>query len=124
MTVALVGVEQVAKVFRVSPRQVQKFAEIEGMPREAHGKYDLGLCMVWFIQRLHRKVCGCAGPCEGFSSSEKEMANRRAERKSALKEIVGIADDLVGLDATEISERLKDAIKQAYEDIQFTQEKK
>lgn len=119
---ALVGVEQVSKVFRVSPRLVQKFAEHEGMPREAHGKYDLAKCMYWFIRRLHRKACGCAGPCDGFEPNKRNMVNIRAERKKALAEVRDIAPELVGLDAEAIKERLADAVKQTYNDFELARE--
>jgi hypothetical protein len=120
--VALVGVETVARALNVSARQVQKFAEREGMPREAHGQYNLAECMMWYVRRLHQRVCGCAGPCEGFKPSERNMANARAERRRALKEVRNIAEDLVGLDAEEIRERLTDAVKQTYDDLQLAQE--
>src|SRR5882762_7454532 len=103
---ALVQVDEVARVFRVSARQVQKFAEREGMPRESHGRYNLAMCMAWYIRRLHRKVCGCAGPCDGFESTARNMVNARAERKKALGEALHLAPELAGLDAQAISVRL------------------
>src|SRR6266404_5099274 len=97
MPMATVGVEQLAKIFRVSPRQVQKFADSEGMPRVSHGKYDPFLCMAWFIRRLHKIVCGCSGPCEGLRPFERNMANTRAERKMALAKVGDLADELADL---------------------------
>jgi len=119
-----VGVEELAKVFRVSPRQVQKFAEREGMPRETHGRYNLAVCMAWYIRRLHRKICGCAGPCDGFRSSEREMVNLRAERKKALNEAFNIAPGLVGLDSNTIRERLTAAVKETFEIFELAGEEK
>ncbi len=51
---ALVTVSQVAKALDVSERYVQVLVK-RGMPRERHGKYDLGACMAWYIRYLHRK---------------------------------------------------------------------
>src|SRR5437868_4472919 len=118
----LIAVEEVAKVFRVSPRQVQKFAEREGMPRESHGRYNLAMCMAWYIRRLHRKVCGCAGPCDGFDSTTRNMVNARAERKKALGGALDLAPGLVGLDEEAIRERLTSAIRGAYEDFELAGE--
>jgi len=50
------------------------------------------------------------------------MVNAKAERRRALGEVRNIAEDLVGLDAEEIRERLTDAVKQTYKDLQLAQE--
>ncbi|SRR5258708_476490 len=118
----LIDVKTLAKIFRVSPRQVQKFAYV-GMPRQAHGQYDPLLCMAWYIRFLHHKVCGCSGPCEGFASHFREMVNARAERKAALREAVEIAPELVGLDAEAMRQRLKDIVRDTYDAIEFVNEK-
>jgi phage terminase Nu1 subunit (DNA packaging protein) len=48
---ALVSVEKVAAALNVTPRRVQQLVEL-GLPREAHGEYDLGKCLVWYIRYL------------------------------------------------------------------------
>ena len=119
-----VGVDKIAQVFRISERSVQRLVTIDGMPRDARGKYDLAKCMAWYIRHLHQKVCGCSGPCEGFKPHEREMANARAERKMALKEALDIAPELVGLDADAIEERLTDAVKGIFDSVESVQEEK
>ena len=86
------------------------------MPRISRGEYDLVKCIEWYVAFLHEKVCGCAGPCDGFDGETRNLTNARAERKSALKEIaVELAPELVGLKAKEIEKVLAEAITNVYE---------
>lgn len=60
----LVGVNEIAGIFELSARRVQQIVPF-GSVRPAHGKYDLGLCMVWFIRhqsaRLEDQINGHSG---------------------------------------------------------------
>jgi hypothetical protein len=83
-----VTVEQLADVFRVSSRQIQRFASRHGLPRAERGKYHLGKCLTWYARYLHAQVCGCDGACEGFDVESRDLVNWRAERKAAVRELV------------------------------------
>jgi hypothetical protein len=112
----LVTVDKVAQLFRISEREVQRLVIYHGMPRVSRGEYDLQECMLWYVHFLHAKVCGCAGPCDGFDADSRKATNARAERKKALKEIAGdLAPELVGLKAAAIEKLLSKAIAGVYE---------
>jgi hypothetical protein len=110
-----VTVDQVAVAFKISERQVQRLVIEYEMPRISRGEYDLEVCLTWYANFLHRKVCGCAGPCDGFDAESRNGTNSKAERKKALQEIADLADDLVGLKAGAIRKILTDAVNGAYE---------
>ena len=117
-----VSVDKVAQALRISERKVQRLVIDYGMPRDERGKYNLAQCMIWYIRHLHQKVCGCAGPCDGFESGRRNTTNAKAERKKALAEVRDIAPKLVGLDAEAIKKRLMDAVKQTYDDFELARE--
>jgi phage terminase Nu1 subunit (DNA packaging protein) len=52
---AIVTVEKLAQAMNITPRRVQQLVE-EGMPREAHGAYDLGQCMAFYIRYLQNAL--------------------------------------------------------------------
>jgi len=52
---AVVSVEKVAQAMNITPRRVQQLVD-EGMPRQAHGAYDLGQCMAWYIRYLQEAL--------------------------------------------------------------------
>jgi hypothetical protein len=110
----LVNVDRIAEVFGVSSRKVQRFVLYDGLPREARGKYDLDKSMRWFLLYLHAQVCGCKGPCEGFDAESRDVANRRAERAAAVRQIVELAPKLAGKKAEAIRDVLKEAIEEVY----------
>jgi hypothetical protein len=111
----LVTVDKVAVAFKISERQVQRLVIEHEMPRVSRGEYDLDVCIFWYSAFLHKKVCGCAGPCNGIDAQSRNDTNARAERKRALRDIVDIASDLVGLKAREIKKILADAVEKSYE---------
>jgi hypothetical protein len=50
-----VSVEVVAKALNVTRFTVARFAR-EGMPRAGRGRYQLGPCMLWYIEYLHQAL--------------------------------------------------------------------
>jgi hypothetical protein len=111
----LVNVDRIAEAFRVSSRQVQRFAIYEGMPREKRGLYDFEKCLAWYIKFLHAQVCGCGpGRCDGFDAESRDVTNRRAERAAALRQVVELAPKLAGEKTAAIRERLSEAIDAVY----------
>jgi hypothetical protein len=86
------------------------------LPHEARGKYDHDKSIRWFIRHLHAQVCRCEGPCEGFDRESRDVANRRAERKAAVRQIVELAPTLSGKEAEEIRELLREAIEEVYQE--------
>ena len=110
----LVSVDKVAEVFGISERAVQRLVIYEGMPRVSRGEYDLMKCSKWYVKHLHAMACGCAGPCNGFDPETRKETNARAERRTALKEIAGLAPDLVGLKAAAIRNILTKAVEDSY----------
>ena len=110
-----VTVDQIAVAFRISERAVQKLVIYDGMPRKSRGEYDFKRCLTWYAAHLHAKVCGCAGPCNGIDPESRKETNARAERRKALREIVDLAPDLVGLKAKTIRNLLTKAIEDSYD---------
>jgi len=53
--VAEVSVTVLARACHITPRRVQQLVA-EGMPRTNRGKYDLGVCMSWYIRYLQEQV--------------------------------------------------------------------
>jgi hypothetical protein len=111
-----VTVDKIAIAFGISERKVQNLVIYAGLPRKDRGSYDLEACLVWYAAHLHQKVCGCAGPCEGFDAESRNTTNARAERKKALKEIADLAPDLVGLKANAIRKMLTGAVEKSYDE--------
>jgi hypothetical protein len=110
-----VTVDKVAEAFGISERQVQRLVIYEGMKRVDRGRYNLNACLVWYVAFLHKKVCGCVGPCDGITPEERAATNARAEHKKALKEIPSIAPELVSLKAAAIRKILLHAVEEIYQ---------
>jgi hypothetical protein len=110
-----VTVDKIAVAFGISERAVQKLVIYDGLPRKSRGEYDFMKCLTWYAAHLHARVCGCAGPCNGIDLESRKETNARAERRKALREIVDLAPDLVGLNAETIQKLLTKAIEDAYD---------
>ncbi len=52
---AEVTVTVLARACHITPRRVQQLVA-DGMPRTNRGKYDLGVCMSWYIRYLQEQV--------------------------------------------------------------------
>jgi len=50
-----VKIDALAQALNVTPGRVRQLVA-EGMPRAAHGDYELGPCMSWFIRYLQRAL--------------------------------------------------------------------
>jgi hypothetical protein len=111
----IVTVDQVAVAFKISERQVQRLVIEYEMPRISRGEYDLDECLVWYAGFLHKKVCGCAGPCNGIDAESRNDTNAKAERKKALEGIADLAPDLRGLKTAAVRKILLDAVEEIYE---------
>jgi phage terminase Nu1 subunit (DNA packaging protein) len=88
----LVSVEQLAGEFQRTPRYVQQLAKA-GMPKAAHGQYDLELCKSWYIGFLQRKISQREGDVddngderEGTYNVDREQA-RLTRAKADIAEI-------------------------------------
>jgi len=68
-----VGADNLAEVFGISERSVQRLVIYEGMRRSARGQYDYFICKGWYIRYHHRRICGCAGPRDGVESCRREL---------------------------------------------------
>jgi phage terminase Nu1 subunit (DNA packaging protein) len=112
---ALVSVHKVSEAFGISARAVQKLV-LKGMPREAHGEYDLTKCMLWYARYLHSKVCGCAGPCEGFE--RRALTNLRAARQRVHKAVAEVTSELDGTSRAQINKLLTEAVEDAFRPIE------
>jgi hypothetical protein len=111
----IVGVDRIAQEFGISERSVQKLVIEEEMPRISRGEYDLLKCCQWYLRYLHRQICNCATPCNGFDPETRAETNARAERKTVLTEILtDVAPQLVGKKQDAIKNILTKAIDEAY----------
>ncbi len=79
---ALVGVEQVAKILNITRRRVQQLVA-EGMPRAERGRYDLGACMAWYIRYLQRALERRELPTEDGASGDIRRQRARLLRANA-----------------------------------------
>jgi phage terminase Nu1 subunit (DNA packaging protein) len=52
---AMVDVGVIAALFGCTDRHVQRFTQ-EGMPKAAHGKYDMAACAGWYIAYLRQEL--------------------------------------------------------------------
>jgi phage terminase Nu1 subunit (DNA packaging protein) len=112
---ALVSVHKVSEAFGVSARTVQQLV-LRGMPREAHGEYDLTKCMLWYARYLHSRACGCAGPCEGFE--RRGLTNIRAARQRVHKALAEVASELAVADRARLERLLTEAVEGAFRPIE------
>lgn len=80
---ALASVRTLAKAMNVSTRRVSQLVHL-GLPREEHGRYDLGQCLMWYIRYLQRVLEGRqlgTADCELFSLTRERLALLRAKRE-------------------------------------------
>lgn len=75
---ALVGPTQVASALNVTPSWVHKLVK-QGMPKEAHGQFDLGKCMLWYIRFLQEAL----KRQEGGDGTEGRSASSNLKEKRA-----------------------------------------
>jgi phage terminase Nu1 subunit (DNA packaging protein) len=75
---ALVSTEQLGKACGITGRRIRQLVEV-GLPRAAAGRYDLGVCMSWYIRYLQGLLEGKQGP-EG-----NQLNDLRTERHKLLQ---------------------------------------
>ena len=83
----LVQMHQLAKVLNLKPRRVFQLVSDEGMPKAAHGQYDLLKCVSWYIQFLQRAIDadttgGGDASVNGLVAQRTRQAREQAERMS------------------------------------------
>jgi phage terminase Nu1 subunit (DNA packaging protein) len=80
--VTLVTVEQLASEFGRTARHVQLLVKA-GMPRAAHGQYDLELCKTWYIGHLHERLAHRQGEIDGGRTDDYNVDRERARLTKA-----------------------------------------
>lgn len=58
LTNCYISAPALAELFGVSPDMVRRYVNDYGMPRVSNGKYLLGVCVQWYINRLRMAVAG------------------------------------------------------------------
>lgn len=97
---ALVGVNKVAKALNVEARTVQRLVN-EGMPKAAHGKYDLGACLLWYVRYLQaalERALGHRGNGEdslGKKLREERTGLIKAQREREELELAARREELI-----------------------------
>lgn len=76
---AIVTTAQLAKIFDVEPRWIQRLVSEHGMPRAAPGKFDLLTCVRWYVRHL-REALQARSTGEGS-----DLTNLTAERTRQLR---------------------------------------
>lgn len=54
---ALVGVKQLSKIMKLTPRRIQQLVG-EGLPKSERGKYNAETCLAWYIDYLKKEASG------------------------------------------------------------------
>lgn len=76
---ATVSTAQLAKIFEVDTRWIQRLVREHSMPRAAPGKFDLLVCMRWYIKHL-RNALQARSTGDGS-----DLTNLTAERTRQLR---------------------------------------
>ena len=66
-----VDVARVAQALNLQVRRVQHLVK-EGMPREAHGKYEAVICMCWYVRYLQALIEKKSAPRDDRASESTE----------------------------------------------------
>jgi phage terminase Nu1 subunit (DNA packaging protein) len=78
-----VKIDAIAQALNVTPRRISQLVA-EGMPRAAHGDYELGPCMSWFIRYLQRALearnNGQDGTITALTTMRTRVAREMTER--------------------------------------------
>ncbi len=75
---ALVGVDKLAKIMKLTPRRVQQLVE-EGMPKSGRGKYDPEKCLQWYVEYLKSPSAADSGG-DGYKKALTEKMYWQAQR--------------------------------------------
>jgi phage terminase Nu1 subunit (DNA packaging protein) len=77
---ATVSGSRVAEVFGVGQRRINQLVQL-GMPKESHGKYDLGKCLLWYVLFLQKALArrDSVDPAELKAERKKLVAAQRVK---------------------------------------------
>jgi phage terminase Nu1 subunit (DNA packaging protein) len=77
--------EELAKIFRVTPRWINRLVTEHGMPQEAHGRFDLAGCLLWHMRYLQGIVARRDGGDDDAARELRlELRRERVRRERAL----------------------------------------
>ena len=102
---ATVSTEQLAKACNLTPRRIRQLVQ-EGMPRASAGRYDLGVCMSWYIRYLQGLVERHGTPEESsarFAMADAEMRKLLADAEMAEFKVLRERGKMI-LDADAVAE--------------------
>jgi phage terminase Nu1 subunit (DNA packaging protein) len=83
---ALVGVEKVARALNIGVRRVQQLVA-EGMPRPEKGKYDVGLCLMWYVRYLQKALERREIPQDAIGASLRQERQRLVKAQADREEL-------------------------------------
>lgn len=76
-------IDALAQALNVTPRRISQLVA-EGMPRPAHGNYELGVCMSWYIRHLQKALearnSGQDGTITALTTMRTRVAREMTER--------------------------------------------
>ena len=71
---------EVADYLSVEPRWINRLVKEKGMPRIAHGQYDLRVCVQWYIRYLRDQLEAAHAGGESLQAAELRKATIDADR--------------------------------------------
>jgi hypothetical protein len=85
--------EQVANVLNITPRWLNRLVKEYGMPRIAHGEYDLVKCVHWYIDYLKKQIEEARAGGESLTDAKLRLTRKNAdlreiELQEKLKELL------------------------------------
>jgi phage terminase Nu1 subunit (DNA packaging protein) len=97
----VVGTKDLAKILKVDVRSVQTFV-VQGMPRVARGKFDLTLCVPWYVDRERAAARASKGLNDLDRARERKARAEAEERELRMRINLGemvplqVLEDRVG----------------------------
>jgi phage terminase Nu1 subunit (DNA packaging protein) len=105
------GLATVAQEFGCSERQIQLYARA-GMPKAAHGQYDLVECFRWRLKRLENEIGEAKNDGKGVDREKERLTKFQADlseldlsQKRGELMPVGVMRQLISADHTVIKQR-------------------
>ena len=72
-------VSEVARLFRVTERWINRLSKEQGFPKKAKGKYELEACVHWFIDHIRQETKGSKRSTESLLKAEERKAIAQAD---------------------------------------------
>jgi len=106
---AMVELNQLARVLNLTPRRVQQLAG-EGLPRESRGNYDLAVCINWYIRYLQKALQSKSSDVDGSVTNLMTQRTRQARATAERMEMANLKGRGEVVSAVDIRQQVLKAI--------------